>query len=258
MSEEEWIVDGIDHLNYRAVEGVYLSDLNVGLKKLILHDYPELSDSSFVSNVHLVKYRLIFMKNVIDKANKKNDYVRETVYEVTKNQAYETMDVQEEWDNTITFGQKIADIVARFGGSWTFIISFVFLMAVWMAFNVLRPFGLVFDAYPFILLNLALSTLAAIQAPLIMMSQNRSSDYDRLQAKNDYRVNQKSEQGIRLLHTKIDHLVQQDQSDLLEIQKLQTEMLASMTQQIADLQASNQELLGKIRHLERTDDSVSD
>ncbi|WP_338092331.1 DUF1003 domain-containing protein, partial [Streptococcus orisratti] len=77
----------------------------------------------------------------------------------------------------------------------------------------------------------------------------RSSDYDRLQAKNDYRVNQKSEQGIRLLHTKIDHLVQQDQSDLLEIQKLQTEMLASMTQQIADLQASNQELLGKINRL---------
>ncbi|MGC4387798.1 DUF1003 domain-containing protein, partial [Streptococcus suis] len=102
-----------------------------------------------------------------------------------------------------TFGQKIADAVARFGGSWTFIICFVHLMIICMALNVIKPFGIVFDAYPFILLNLALSTIAAIQAPLIMMSQNRASDYDRLQARNDFLVNQKSEEEIRLLHEKL-------------------------------------------------------
>lgn len=102
-----------------------------------------------------------------------------------------------------------------------------------MMFNIINPFGLAFDKYPFILLNLALSTIAAIQAPLIMMSQNRTSEYDRLQAKNDYQVNKTSEEGIRLLHSKIDHLVLQDQSDLMQIQKLQTEILLSITKQLS-------------------------
>ena len=102
------------------------------------------------------------------------------------------------------------------------------------------------------MLNLALSTIAAIQAPLIMMSQNRASDYDRLQAKNDYNVNKVSEEGIRLLHTKLDHLVQQDQSDLLEIQKLQTEMLASITDQVVELQKQNKDLLEEMNALKQT------
>ena len=94
----------------------------------------------------------------------------------------------------------------------------------------------------FILLNLALSTIAAIQAPLIMMSQNRAADYDRLQARNDFNVNMESEREIRLLHTKIDHMVQQDQTDLLEIQKLQTELLCPCYNQVAQLrQEMNQE-----------------
>ena len=92
------------------------------------------------------------------------------------------------------------------------------------------------------MLNLALSTIAAIQAPLIMMSQNRAADYDRLQARNDFNVNMESEREIRLLHTKIDHMVQQDQTDLLEIQKLQTELLVSLSNQVIQLrQEINQE-----------------
>ncbi len=141
--------------------------------------------------------------------------------------------------------------MARFGGSWTFIISFIVFMAVWMLINIIQPFGIAFDKYPFILLNLALSTIAAIQAPLIMMSQNRASDYDRLQAKNDYNVNKVSEEEIRFLHKKLDHLVQQDQSDLLEIQKLQTEMLASVTNQVVDLKEQNQILREEIAKLQK-------
>ena len=135
-------------------------------------------------------------------------------------------------DSRITFGQKVADEVARFGGSWTVILSFGAFMASGMGLTVVQPFGIAFDKYPFILLNLALSTLAAVQAPLIMMSQNRASDYDRLQARNDYHVNTQSKEEIRLLHEKIDHLVQQDQSDLLTIQKLQTEMIMGVSQQV--------------------------
>ncbi|SUN68713.1 membrane protein [Streptococcus infantarius] len=125
-----------------------------------------------------------------------------------------------------------------------------------MALNVLKPFGIVFDKYPFILLNLVLSTLAATQAPLIMMSQNRASDYDRLQAKNDYNVNKVSEEGIRLLHTKLDHLVQQDQSDLLEIQKLQTEMLASLTKQLVSMQEEQARLVGQIEKMRRSEENA--
>jgi uncharacterized membrane protein len=125
-----------------------------------------------------------------------------------------------------------------------------------MTLNVVKPFGIAFDKYPFILLNLALSTLAAIQAPLIMMSQNRASDYDRLQAKNDYNVNKVSEEGIRLLHTKLDHLVQQDQSDLLEIQKLQTEMLASLTKQLVSMQEEQARLMGQIEKMRGSEENV--
>lgn len=150
--------------------------------------------------------------------------------------------VEEQLQAKITFGQKIADAVAKFGGSWTFIITFILLMALWMAVNQLHIFGLRFDAYPFILLNLALSTLAAVQAPLIMMSQNRAAEHDRLQANNDFRVNKKSEEGIRSLHAKLDHIVQQDQSELLEIQRLQTEMLASISQQITRLEEVQKQL----------------
>ena len=152
---------------------------------------------------------------------RKTKHVRETVHDVTKSLLYEDQDIQEQLDSRITFGQKVADEVARFGGSWTFILSFVAFMAIWMGLNVVQPFGIAFDKYPFILLNLALSTLAAVQAPLIMMSQNRASDYDRLQARNDYHVNTQSKgKKIDFLHEKIHHLVQQDQSDLLTIPKI--------------------------------------
>jgi uncharacterized membrane protein len=118
-----------------------------------------------------------------------------------------------------------------------------------MLFN---PLGLPLIKYPFILLNLALSTLAAVQAPLIMMSQNRASDYDRLQARNDYNVNKQSKEEIRLLHEKIDHLVQQDQSDLLTIQKLQTEMIMGVSQQVEkmsdDIRVLKEERLERESH----------
>ncbi|MFC3932800.1 DUF1003 domain-containing protein [Streptococcus dentapri] len=246
MLEDKLVFDALTQQPCHLTDGVFLSEIGSRLRQLIKRDYPNLKDDDFISNQNLLAYRLEFLDLTIERAQTKNDYIRETVYDVTKNKQYETLDVQEAWDRKITFGQKIADDVARFGGSWTFIISFILFMAVWMALNVIQPFGIRFDAYPFILLNLTLSTVAAIQAPLIMMSQNRASDYDRLQAKNDFNVNKKSEEGVRLLHTKLDHLVQQDQSDLMEVQRLQTEMLASITQQLDHLQKTNHKLIAEL------------
>lgn len=124
-----------------------------------------------------------------------------------------------------TIGQKIADKVAEFGGSWTFILSFLGFLILWISFNVFMLSNKGFDPYPFILLNLILSCVAALQAPVIMMSQNRQEQIDRSRAKNDYMVNLKSEIEIRVLHEKIDHLIKHQEQSLLELQKIQIDMI---------------------------------
>lgn len=155
---------------FDETDGSYFERLNSRIQVLVKKDYPLVQGHDFISNISLLDYRLVFLDEIIASANEKNEHVRETVHDVTKNLLYEYQDVQEQLDSRITFGQKVADEVARFGGSWTFILSFIAFMGIWMALNVIQPFGISFDKYPFILLNLALSTLAAVQAPLIMMS----------------------------------------------------------------------------------------
>ena len=125
----------------------------------------------------------------------------------------------------LTTGQRIADKVASFGGSWRFIILFGLFLFIWISINIFWLANKGFDPYPFILLNLILSCLAAIQAPVIMMSQNRQEEKDRERAKKDYMINLKSELEIRILHEKIDHLIMHQQQELLEIQKVQIEMM---------------------------------
>ncbi|GIK65630.1 MAG: hypothetical protein BroJett018_34240 [Chloroflexota bacterium] len=118
-----------------------------------------------------------------------------------------TDDVYEEIDETATFGERVADKMALFAGSWTFILSFGFLMAVWIGINGLMG-GKAFDPFPFILLNLTLSTLAALQAPVILMAQNRQAEKDRAVAKNDYQVNLKNELEIADMHRKVDAMIE--------------------------------------------------
>jgi uncharacterized membrane protein len=132
----------------------------------------------------------------------------------------------------LTFGQKIADKVASFGGSWTFIISFGVFILIWIGINMFWLFNKGFDPYPFILLNLILSCLASLQAPVIMMSQNRQEEKDRERAKNDYMINLKSELEIRTLHEKIDHFVMDQQQELLDIQKAQMELLKDILKHV--------------------------
>jgi len=133
---------------------------------------------------------------------------------------------------TMTFGQRIADKVATFGGSWTFIISFALFLLLWILINVFWLANRAFDPYPFILLNLILSSLAAIQAPVIMMSQNRQEEKDRDRAKKDYMVNLKSELEIRMLHEKIDHLIISQQQDVIEIHRVQIDMMNDILKRI--------------------------
>ena len=125
----------------------------------------------------------------------------------------------------LTFGQRMADGIATFGGSWTFILSFGGFLVVWIAVNVVVLATRAFDPYPFILLNLILSCLAALQAPVIMMSQNRQEARDRARAENDYKVNLKAELEIRHLHEKMDYLLHQHAAKLMEIQQIQLDLM---------------------------------
>jgi uncharacterized membrane protein len=122
-------------------------------------------------------------------------------------------------DKPLSFGDRMADKIADFGGSWTFILSFMSFLLIWISFNIywLRNKG--FDPYPFILLNLILSCVAALQAPVIMMSQNRQEEKDRERAKEDLKINQKAEEEIRSLHKKLDLLIKQHEEFRREMRK---------------------------------------
>jgi uncharacterized membrane protein len=132
--------------------------------------------------------------------------------------------VNELMEEKFTFGDRLADRIAQFGGSWAFLIFFGIVLFLWMGLNSLESIWHPFDPYPFIFLNLVLSTLAAVQAPIIMMSQNRQAVKDRLQADLDYQVNLKAELQIRSLHLKIDELRTSELRDFVEIQRQQLDL----------------------------------
>ncbi len=134
--------------------------------------------------------------------------------------------------DTLTKGQIISDKVANFGGSWAFIISFFIVLVSWIAFNTLALSTLVFDPYPFILMNLILSCIAALQAPIIMMSQNRQEEKDRKRSENDYLINLKSELEIRALNQKIDLLLEEQIKILFDSQAKQLEILKNIEQKM--------------------------
>ncbi|SHF47615.1 Uncharacterized membrane protein [Flavobacterium fontis] len=136
----------------------------------------------------------------------------------------------DETEDQRTLGQRIADKVADFGGSWTFIISFFCFLLLWIAANVFWFQNQGFDPYPFILLNLILSCIAALQAPIIMMSQNRQEEKDRERAKKDFIINLKAEHEIRELHQKMDHILKHQHEELMALQRQQIDLLQQLTQ----------------------------
>ncbi|MBL8207597.1 MAG: DUF1003 domain-containing protein [Blastocatellia bacterium] len=136
--------------------------------------------------------------------------------------------IMREFDAQLTFGERMADRVAAIGGSWRFIGGFGIFLLLWMIFNTFVLAARAYDPYPYILLNLLLSCLAALQAPIIMMSQNRQAEIDRMQAQNDYEVNIKAELEILQLHEKLNELREQDWAGLLEVQHYQTQLLEKL------------------------------
>ena len=192
---------------------------------LIQKDFPEFSGESHISMSELNSYREKSITEYLSKEIGELTELERTVLNSMNSNTTLTDKVDGDEDKTLTRGQKIADKVASFGGSWTFIISFGVFIFIWISANVFWFLNKGFDPYPFILLNLILSCIAALQAPVIMMSQNRQEEKDRERAKKDYMINLKSELEVRTLHEKVDHFVMVQQLELIEFQKVQIEMM---------------------------------
>ncbi|NLH82582.1 MAG: DUF1003 domain-containing protein [Phyllobacteriaceae bacterium] len=209
-------------------ELVPLYALTPGLAESILREKPDLPHDALLSRTAVAERRDRYIRELLAAEHGElNDLEAQVAASIAHADTI-SADVAAEYAEDRSFGERAADAVASFGGSWTFIIVFAMVLIVWMAINVAMASG-AFDPYPFILLNLVLSCLAAVQAPIIMMSQKRQEAKDRLRSENDYRVNLKAELEIRHLHEKIDHLLSHQWQRLAEIQQMQIELIEDRT-----------------------------
>ena len=204
------------------VEG---KNLRPHLFSLIQADHHDFLEDSFICIAELNKYRKKYLENILTEEVGELSKIEEEV--ITSINANEVLseNIEQNIQCQISFGERISDKVAEFGGSWTFIISFFSFLGLWILFNSVNVLFQIFDPFPYILLNLILSCLAAIQAPIIMMSQNRKEAKDRERSEHDYKINLKAELEIRLLHEKIDHLLIQQNKRFVEIQQIQMDLM---------------------------------
>jgi len=220
------------NLEFPINERVSAKTIRHSVLELIQKDKPEFSHESYIASSELNTYREKAVSEYLVKEVGELNDLEKTVLTSIKGNATITDKVEVDVGMILTFGQKIADKVATFGGSWTFIILFGVFIFIWISTNVYWLVNKGFDPYPFILLNLILSCIAAMQAPVIMMSQNRQEEKDRDRAKKDYMINLKSELEIRTLHEKIDHFIMDQQQELIEMQKIQIDMMNDILKQL--------------------------
>lgn len=199
------------------------------LISLIQKDYPDFTSEKYISLESLNTYRKKYLESLIKKENRDLNKLEKEVLKAINNNRILSENIENEVESELTKGQRMADKIATFGGSWIFILCFFSFILIWMLINIWVLSTKPFDAYPFILLNLILSCLAAIQAPIIMMSQNRKEQKDRARSENDYKVNLKAELEIRLLHEKLDHLIIHQNKRMLDIQELQLDYLEELS-----------------------------
>lgn len=190
--------------------------------------HPDWSPDQYVCRADLATFREQYVHSLLESERGELTSLEEEVLRSLRDHEVLASNVDAQFEQEWTLGERLADRIATFGGSWTFLIVFAVFLAVWITMNSLVLLWRPIDPYPFILLNLVLSCLAAIQAPIIMMSQNRQEAKDRLRARHDYQVNLKAELEIRQLHEKIDHLLSHQWERLVEIQEVQLELLSEI------------------------------
>lgn len=221
----------ISHISKKEInkgESIQAKDLRSGIFKRILADYPDFNKDQYISMDELNSYRRLVQTSIIKQGKGEIASLHKVVIDAIKNNGIIADNIQEDIEPSLTLGQRLADKIAVFGGSWTFIIAFFTFILIWIITNIWLLTTSPFDPFPFILLNLILSCLASIQAPIIMMSQNRQEQKDRLRGEHDYKVNLKAELEIRILSEKIDHLLIHQNKKLLEIQEIQNDYLEDL------------------------------
>ncbi|MGW8186623.1 MAG: DUF1003 domain-containing protein [Desulfobacterales bacterium] len=191
-------------------------------------EFPDWSTEGYICASDLNRFRMRYIENLLESEKGELSTLDREVLESLKLHDTLTADVDMEFEKELTFGEKLSDKLADFGGSWTFLIIFGGILLAWIFLNSIALLAKPFDPYPYILLNLVLSCLAAIQAPVIMMSQNRQEAKDRLRSQHDYQVNLKAELEIRHLHEKIDHLLSRQWERLVEIQQIQIDLMTEI------------------------------
>jgi len=196
-----------------------------GVLQLIQDDIPTWDEGGNICFNCLNQYRTKYVQQLMEKDLGELDELEKEVVKSLQQNELLSENINEEYEKSLTVGDRISDRMAEFGGSWKFIIYFFLFLVVWIGINSVVLLWHPFDPYPFILLNLMLSLLAAIQAPIIMMSQNRQEDRDRMRAENDYQVNLKAEMEVRIINEKLDQLLHQVISRFMETQQIQMEML---------------------------------
>jgi uncharacterized membrane protein len=198
------------------------------LLELIRKDFPNFGHGDYICTTDLNIYRSKYIGQLMQGEGESLNQFEEEILDNLKKEELYVQKLYDEYDRQLTYWDKLADRIASFGGSWKFISIFGGFILLWIAINIFLLTQNAFDPYPFILLNLILSCLAALQAPVIMMSQNRMEERDRMRAENDFKINMKAEIEIKILHEKIDHLINNQWQKLLEIQQIQIELMEEM------------------------------
>jgi len=216
----------------RKGESIKAHDIREAIFNLIKADYPEFDQDCYLSLEELNHYRRIYLSSLVEQERGEMDIIDKDVITALKSNSILTENIEDAIEGRLTLGQRMADKIADFGGSWTFIIAFFTFILIWICLNIWALTVKPFDPYPFILLNLILSCIASIQAPIIMMSQNRQEQKDRQRAEHDYKINLKAELEIKLLSEKIDHMIVSQNKKLMEIQEIQTDYLEDLMKEI--------------------------
>ena len=231
MKNNSTFKSAISNIDFPISEKIYGKSIHDPILGLIVKDHPSFCDDDCIAVEELNQYRQKYISNYLStEIGALSDLEKNVISSLKEDKSI--VSIVEDEVETRSIGQKIADQVADFGGSWTFIISFLAFIIIWIGSNVYILVNKGFDPYPFILLNLILSCIAALQAPVIMMNKNRQEDKDQKKKKKDYMINLKSELEIRMIHDKIDHLIMHQQQELIEIQKVQIEMMNDILNKI--------------------------
>ena len=213
-------------------EEIPASEIRAGVFMIIKEHFPDFAPEHFISLEELNLYRRLYLSRLMEQEKGELAKIDEGVMTAIRDNAILSEKIQDEIEPELTLGERMADHIASFGGSWTFILIFFSFLIIWMAINVYVLIEQAFDPFPFILLNLILSCLAAIQAPIIMMSQNRQEAKDRIRSEHDYKIDLKAELEIKILSEKIDHLLVHQNRKLLEIQEVQIDYMEDLLRQI--------------------------